>query len=54
MLSAVNNFSTPHCLMGESYFGERGCLMSNLTLARFVRPVDSWNMGRYLIEYLTL
>ncbi len=29
------NFST-HCLTGESYFGERGCLMNNLTLARFV------------------
>ncbi len=34
-----------HCLMGESYFERRGCLMSNLTLARFVRPIDSWNRG---------
>ena len=25
--------------------------MSNLTLARLVRPVASWKMGRYLIEY---
>jgi len=28
--------------------------MNNLTLARSVRPIDSWNIGRYLIEYLTL
>jgi hypothetical protein len=27
--------------------------MSNLPLARFVRPIDSWNMGPYLREYLT-
>ncbi len=33
---AVNNFSTPHCLTGESYFGGRVCLMNNLTLARSV------------------
>jgi len=31
--------------MGESYFERRECLMSNLTLARFVRPSDSWNRG---------
>jgi tetratricopeptide (TPR) repeat protein len=30
-----------HCLMGESYFERRGCLMNNLTLARSIRPVDS-------------
>ncbi len=28
--------------------------MNNLTLSGYVRPVASWNMGRYLIEYLTL
>ncbi len=28
--------------------------MNNLTLSGFVRPIASWNMGRYLIEYLTL
>ena len=28
--------------------------MNNLTLARFVQPIDSRNMGRYLREDLTL
>jgi len=52
-VAALSLLRTAHCLMGESYFGRRGCLMSNLTLAKFVRPIDSWNMGRYLREYLT-
>src|SRR6266849_248509 len=50
----VNHSSTPpHCLTGESYFEKRGCLMNNLTLAGYVRPIASRNIGRYLIEYLT-
>ena len=28
--------------------------MNNLTLPSFFRPVDSWNRGHYLVEYLTL
>ena len=28
--------------------------MNNLTLSGYVRPIALWNMGRYLIEYLTL
>jgi hypothetical protein len=35
----------PHCLMEESYFRRRRCLMGNLTLPRRFRIVDSWNMG---------
>jgi SRSO17 transposase len=35
-----NYLGPPHCLMGEAYFGRRGCLTSNLTLARFVRPME--------------
>jgi hypothetical protein len=27
--------------------------MNNLTLSGLFRPIASWNMGRYLIEYLT-
>src|SRR5260370_6757780 len=42
-----------HCLTGESYFDRRGCLVNNLTLARIVGPIDSWNMSRCLREYLT-
>src|SRR6266568_1020005 len=29
----------PHCLMGESYFERRGCLMNNLTLSGFFDPL---------------
>ncbi len=28
--------------------------MNNLTFSGFVGPIASWNMGRCLIEYLTL
>ncbi len=43
-----------HCLMAKSYFGRRGCLMNNLTLLSFFRPVDSLNKGHELMAYVTL
>ena len=40
--------------MVKSYFGRRGCLMNNLTLLSFFRPVDSQNIGHELMAYVTL
>ena len=34
-----------HCLMEESYFERRGCLMGNLTLSSVCQAVDSWDVG---------
>jgi hypothetical protein len=41
----VNSFCA-HCLMGESYFGRRECLMSHLTLEGSFDPLPH---GRWVV-----